>query len=70
MPFALDRAFGHIDRFIEIVFRKSIDELDTQAVVDSDELFEKLCRVISLTERRGHRTVQALLRNPIVLKDP
>ncbi|WP_133366531.1 ferritin-like domain-containing protein [Qipengyuania sediminis] len=69
MPFALDRAFGHIDRFIELVFRKSIDELDTQAVVDSDELFEKLCRVISLTERRGHRTVQALLRNPIVLKD-
>ena len=70
MPLALDRAFGHIDRFIEIVFRKSIDELDTQAVIDSDELFEQLCRVISLTERRGYRTVEALLRNPIVLKDP
>ena len=70
MPLALDRAFGHIDRFIEIVFQKSIDDLDTQAIIDSDELFEKLCRVISLTERRGYRTVEALLRNPIVLKDP
>lgn len=70
MPLSLDRAFGHIDRFIEIMFHKPIDSLDTQAVIDSDELFERLCRVISLTERRGYRTVEALLRNPIVLKDP
>lgn len=70
MPLSLDRAFGHIDRFVEIMFHKPIDSLDTQAVIDSDELFERLCRVISLTERRGYRTVEALLRNPIVLKDP
>lgn len=70
MPLALDRAFGHIDRFIEIMFGTSIDGLDTQAVIDSDELFERLCRVISLTERRGYRTVEALLRNRVVLKDP
>lgn len=70
MPLALDRAFSHIDRFIEIVFRTPIDDLDTQAVIDSDELFERLCRVISLTERRGHRTVEALLRSRIVLSDP
>ena len=68
-PLALDRAFGHIDRFVEIMFGTSIDALDTQVVIDSDELFERLCRVISLTERRGYRTVETLLRNPVVLGD-
>ena len=70
MPLKLDRAFGHIDRFIEIMFRRTIDRLDTQAVIDDDVLFERLCRVISLTEKRGHRQVEVLLRHPIVRKDP
>jgi hypothetical protein len=70
MPLKLDRAFGHIDRFIEIMFRRTIDRLDTQAVIDDDDLFERLCRVISLTEKRGYRQVEVLLRHPIVRKDP
>ena len=70
MPLALDRAFGHIDRFVEIIFRRTIDRLDTKAVIASDDLFEKLCRVISLTEKRGHRQVEILLRHPVVVKDP
>lgn len=70
MPLALDRTFGHIDRFIEIMFRTRIAGLDTQAVVDSDALFERLCRVISLTEQRGYRQVETLLANRIVLADP
>ena len=69
MPFALDRAFGHIDRFIEIMFRTSIDRLDTQAIIDRDALFERLCRVIALTERRGYRQVEVLLRHPLVRDD-
>ena len=70
MPLALDRTFGHIDRFIEIMFRTPIDRLDTQAVIDRDELFERLCRVIALTERRGYRQVEILLANRMVLSDP
>src|SRR6188768_3711570 len=70
MPLALDRTFGHIDRFVEIMFRCSIDQLDTQAVIGRDELFERLCRVICLTEQRGYRTVEALLRNGWVRRDP
>jgi len=70
MPLALDRTFGHIDRFVEIMFRSSIDRLDTQAVVERDELFERLCRVIALTERRGYRQLDILLRNKMVLSDP
>lgn len=69
-PMALDRHFGHIDRFIEIMFRRTIDRLDTQEIVARDELFERLCRVISLTERRGYRQVETLLGNRFVRSDP
>lgn len=70
MPLAVNRTCGHIDRFIRIMFGLTIDELDPQAVVGREDLFERLCRVISLTERRGHRQVQTLLRHPIVSSDP
>jgi hypothetical protein len=69
MPFAVDRTCGHIDRFVEIMFGTPIDNLDTQAIVDRDELFERLCRVIALTEQRGHRQVEILLRHALVRGD-
>lgn len=69
-PMALDRHFGHIDRFIEIMFRRTIDRLDTQEIVARDELFERLCRVISLTEQRGYQQVETLLSNRFVRSDP
>ena len=69
MPYAVDRACGHIDRFVGIMFRSRIDDLDQLAVVNSDALFGRLCRVISLTERRGYRQVEILLKNSFVLSD-
>ena len=69
MPLLVDRTCGHIDRFVEIMFRQTIDELDTQQVIARDELFEKLCRVISLTEQRGHKQVEILLGHPLVRHD-
>jgi hypothetical protein len=69
MPLAVDRTCGHIDRFVEIMFRRTIDMLDTQAVIDDDAQFEKLCRVISLTEQRGYKQVHILLNHPAVLGD-
>jgi hypothetical protein len=70
MPLFVDRACGHIDRFVEIMFRSTIDNLDTRQVIAEDRLFEKLCRVISLTEQRGYQQVEILLDHPIVKKDP
>jgi hypothetical protein len=70
MPLSVVRACGHIDRFVEIMFRSTIDNLDTRRVIAEDRLFEKLCRVISLTEQRGYRQVEILLDHPIVKKDP
>ncbi len=69
MPLTVDRTCGHIDRFVEIMFRRTIDALDTQALIEDDAQFEKLCRVISLTEQRGHRQVHVLLNHPAVLSD-
>lgn len=69
MPLAVDRTCGHIDRFVEIMFRTRIDDLDTRKVIASDRLFERLCRVISLTEKRGFKQVAILLDHPLVKDD-
>jgi hypothetical protein len=69
MPLLVDRTCGHIDRFVEIMFRSTIDELDNGQLIARDELFEKLCRVISLTEQRGHKQVEILLKHPLVRDD-
>src|SRR6476469_4399992 len=45
MPYALDKAFGHIDRFVSIMFGKGIDDLDKLEVVSSDDQFGRMCRV-------------------------
>lgn len=69
MPLAVDRTCGHIDRFVGIMFGTPIDELDPARIIRDDRLFERLCRVISLTEKRGHRQVEILLASPIVRED-
>jgi hypothetical protein len=69
MPYAVDSACGHIDRFVGIMFGKGIDELDKERVVRSNRLFGRMCRVISLTEKRGYRQVEILLKNSHVLSD-
>lgn len=69
MPLAVDRSCGHIDRFVGIMFRSRIDDLDPMRLVSEDKLFERLCRVISLTEQRGHRQVKILLGHSLVRSD-
>jgi hypothetical protein len=68
-PLAVGRTCGHIDRFVEIVFRSRIDDLDENALIQDDRNFEKLCRVIALTERRGYRQLDILLKHPFVRGD-
>ncbi len=69
MPLFVDRTCGHIDRFVEIMFGTRIDDVDRGKVVGDPRQFEKLCRVISLTEKRGFRQVEILLNHPIVRTD-
>jgi len=68
MPLSVDRACGHIDRFVELVFRTRIDDLDIGRFIGEGH-FGQLCRVISLTEQRGYRQVETLLRHPAILED-
>lgn len=70
MPLVVDRGVGHIDRFIQWVFRCSIEELDTAEIVATPQEFERLCRVIMLTEQRGLRQVEIILKNRLILSDP
>jgi hypothetical protein len=69
MPYAIESACGHIDRFIGIMFGSSIDDLDKMQVVRSNDLFGRMCRVISLTEKRGYKQVEILLQNSHVRSD-
>jgi len=69
MPLAIGKTCGHIDRFVGIMFGSTIDELEPLKVIGHDRLFERMCRVISLTEQRGHRQVEILLRHPLVRDD-
>jgi uncharacterized protein (UPF0297 family) len=69
MPYRVDRTCGHIDRLIRLTFGCGIDELDTDAVIDSPPLFHKLCRIIMLTEMRGMRQVEILLNSPLMTGD-
>jgi hypothetical protein len=69
MPLVVDRGVGHIDRFIQWVFRCSIDELDTAQIVATPDQFEQLCRVIMLTEQRGYAQVEIILKR-LIMSDP
>ena len=69
MPLKVDTTCGHIDHFIERIFGCTIDQLNTDAIIADSQEFEKLCRVIMLTEQRGLRQVEILLRNGHVRSD-
>lgn len=70
MPLQVDRGVGHIDRFIQWVFKCSIDELDTDEIITDTDEFERLCRVIMLTEQRGYAQVEIILKNKLIMSDP
>ena len=69
MPLAADKTCAHIDRLIRLTFGCDIDGLDTAAVAASERLFNRLCRVIVLTEQRGVRQVDELLAMPAITGD-
>ncbi len=69
MPLRVDRTCGHIDRFIRLMFGCGIDDLDTADVIGDDEKFFRLCRVIMLTEMRGMKQVDILLKSPLVTSE-
>jgi hypothetical protein len=69
MPYLVDNGCGHIDRLIRLTFGCGIDDLETDEIIDSPDLFHKLCRVIMLTEMRGMRQVEILLNSSLMRSD-
>jgi hypothetical protein len=69
MPLTVDRTCGHIDRLVRLTFRCHVDDLDQEEVTANPKEFARLCRVISLTERRGMRTVETLLHSALIHGD-
>ena len=69
MPLRVDRTCGHIDRLVRLTFGCHVDDLDQDQVTGNPAEFARLCRVISLTERRGMRTVETLLQSPLIHGD-
>lgn len=69
MPLMVDRTCGHIDRLVRLTFGCHVDDLDQDEVTGNAQEFARLCRVISLTERRGMRTVETLLQSPLIHGD-
>lgn len=69
MPLTVGKTCGHIDHFIERIFGCTIEDLDTDAIIADGAEFEKLCRVIMLTEQRGMHQLDILLKNRLVLSD-
>lgn len=69
MPYEVDNTCGHIDRLIRLTFGCGIDDLDTERVANEPELFDRLCRVITLTEMRGMRQVETLLNSRLMTSE-
>src|SRR5215212_9238397 len=69
MPYLVDNTCGHIDRLIRLTFGCGIDELDTDEIIDSPDLFHRLCRIVMLTEMRGMRQVEILLSSRLMTAD-
>lgn len=68
-PYLVDNTCGHIDRLIRLAFGCGIDDLDTQRVINDPDLFDRLCRVVMLTEMRGMRQVEILMRSRLLTSE-
>jgi hypothetical protein len=66
MPFVIDRTYGYIDLFISRVFKQSLENLDREKILNDDRRFFQLCRLIMMTEFRGMKQVDSLLRNRLI----
>jgi hypothetical protein len=62
--------YGYIDQFVFWIFGRTLEGLNEREILENDELFFKLCRLIMMTEFRGMKQVGVLLRSRIVNANP
>jgi len=69
MPFRVPPECGYVNQIVRRVFRQPVESLDREKVVGDDALFYQLCRLIMITEARGMRQVEDVLRWKCVRED-
>ena len=69
-PISVGSTFGYVDQLISNLFGKSITKLDQTQIIENQNLFLKLLRAIMITEERGLKQVQWLLKRKFILNDP
>ncbi len=70
MPLAVDGMYGYIDQCVKWIFGRSLEGLNEREILDDDESFFKLCRLIMMTEFRGMKQVDVLLKSKVVQDNP
>lgn len=66
MPLKVGSSSGYIDRLVNIVFGTDLDDLNTEEIVTDDNKFFRLCRLIMITEFRGMKQVETILRSRLI----
>jgi hypothetical protein len=69
MPYAVNDWCGYCDRIIRLNFGVNMDELDSRSILNDDERFFRLCRLIMITEMRGMSQVELLLQSWLIRGD-
>jgi hypothetical protein len=70
MPYKIDKTYGYVDLFIQHIFKKPIEDLNREEILHNDQLFFKLCRLIMMTEFRGMKQVDVLLKSRKIKDNP
>jgi hypothetical protein len=65
-PIVIGSSNGYIDRFVKLIFRQKLDELDPKEILNNDKRFFRLCRLVMMTEFRGMKQVDSLLRSSVI----
>ncbi len=68
-PFEIGPTYGYVDLFINHIFKQPIEDLDRDVILENERLFFKMCRLIMMTEFRGMRQVDRLLKSPFFNQD-
>lgn len=69
MPYTIDKTHGYVDLFVEHIFKKPIEELNHNDIINNKQSFFKLCRLVMMTEFRGMKQVHSLLKNPLIKRN-
>lgn len=65
-PFEVTKQYGYIDLFVKHIFNEDLKTLDQNRIINNDNEFMKLCRLIMMTEFRGMKQVKTLLKSPLI----